>query len=117
MKKLFAGLTAAALALFMTAPLAEAADGITVCSNVGNGVGSKNFVLCKVGGYGHHDHDGEPNIKQKNVFVGGPTVVIVGQNTGDNTVKNNTGGDSGVISGNAKVKIGIWTTANSNVVN
>lgn len=114
MKKIIASLSALAVMLFMAAPAADAKIKIT-CGNVKNGAGSINVAACFVIGGGLDGEEGKPDIVQKNKFTGG-AVVIFGANTGGNTAKNNTGGDSDVSSGNIKGKIEINTNANSNII-
>lgn len=110
MKKIIASLAALGIMLFVAAPIADAKIKIQ-CGNVKNGANSINVAACFVIGGG----DGKPDIVQKNEFTGG-AVVVFGANTGGNTAKNNTGGDSDVNSGNIKGKIEINTNANSNII-
>ncbi|MBM4402031.1 MAG: hypothetical protein FJ044_02200 [Candidatus Cloacimonetes bacterium] len=115
MKKIIASLTALAVMLFVAAPYADAAVRMIACSNVGNGARSRNTAICIVGV--QQGEDGEPSIVQKNRFSS-VNMIMVAANTGENKSNYNTGndGDVNVTSGDAKVKINIFTTANSNVV-
>lgn len=115
MKKLIVSLTALAVMLFVAAPAADAAVRVIACSNVGNGPFSRNTAICIVGV--QQGEDGEPSIVQRNRFRS-TNIIVVGANTGENKANYNTDndGDVGVMSGNVYTKIGIFTTANSNVV-
>lgn len=115
MKKFIVSLTALAVVLFVAAPAADAAVRVIACSNVGNGARSRNMAICIVGV--QQGEDGEPSIVQRNRFRS-TNIIVVGANTGENKSNYNTDNDGGVgvTSGNAKVKINIFTTANCNFV-
>lgn len=105
LKKLGAIAATAALMGSVMAPTAAFADTNTIELN---GAGSHNVI--------ESENKTETSVEQSNATVAN-TIVVASSNSGGNSVKGNTGGDSSVSTGKSSTNVNVSVTGGNNVAN